>query len=56
MEPVGNPMKDGVGPASYADREDVPEHAADGAPISSRCAHSRIFPSGRSMPIPAGWP
>jgi photosynthetic reaction center H subunit len=32
MEPTGNPMKDGVGPASYADRDDVPEHAIDGAP------------------------
>jgi photosynthetic reaction center H subunit len=32
MEPTGDPMKDGVGPASYADRDDVPEHAIDGAP------------------------
>ncbi len=32
MEPTGDPMKDGVGPASYADRDDVPEHAGDGAP------------------------
>jgi photosynthetic reaction center H subunit len=32
MEPTGDPMKDGVGPASYADREDVPEHTIDGAP------------------------
>ena len=32
MEPTGNPMKDGVGPASYANRDDVPEHAIDGAP------------------------
>jgi len=33
MEPTGDPMKDGVGPASYADRDDVPEHAVDGAPV-----------------------
>jgi photosynthetic reaction center H subunit len=33
MEPTGNPMKDGVGPASYANRDDVPEHDADGEPI-----------------------
>jgi len=33
MEPTGDPMKDGVGPASYADREDVPEHAIDGRPV-----------------------
>jgi photosynthetic reaction center H subunit len=32
VEPTGDPMKDGVGPASYADRDDVPEHAVDGAP------------------------
>lgn len=32
MEPTGDPMMDGVGPASYADRDDVPEHAHDGAP------------------------
>jgi photosynthetic reaction center H subunit len=32
MEPTGDPMKDGVGPASYANREDVPEHTIDGAP------------------------
>ena len=32
MEPTGDPMKDGVGPASYANRDDVPEHAVDGAP------------------------
>jgi photosynthetic reaction center H subunit len=25
LEPTGNPMLDGVGPGSYADREDVPE-------------------------------
>ena len=30
MEPTGNPMIDGVGPASYADREDVPELTYDG--------------------------
>lgn len=33
MEPTGDPMQDGVGPASYADRDDVPEHAVDGAPV-----------------------
>ena len=32
MEPTGDPMRDGVGPASYADRDDVPEHAVDGGP------------------------
>ena len=32
MEPTGDPMIDGVGPASYADREDVPEMTAEGIP------------------------
>ncbi len=31
-EPTGNPMLDGVGPGSYADREDVPELAIDKKP------------------------
>ena len=31
--PTGNPMLDGVGPASYADREDMPEVGIDGEPI-----------------------
>lgn len=31
--PVGNPMIDGVGPASYAQREDVPELGVLGHPI-----------------------
>jgi photosynthetic reaction center H subunit len=30
--PTGNPMLDGVGPASYADREDVPELSMDDIP------------------------
>jgi photosynthetic reaction center H subunit len=32
MIPTGNPMIDGVGPASYADREDVPDKMFDGLP------------------------
>src|SRR5215470_10770483 len=30
--PTGNPMLDGVGPASYANREDTPELSMDGIP------------------------
>lgn len=30
MEPLGNPMKDGVGPASYAQRQDQPDLTFDG--------------------------
>jgi photosynthetic reaction center H subunit len=32
MGPTGNPMLDGVGPGSYADREDVPELNIDNVP------------------------
>jgi photosynthetic reaction center H subunit len=33
LQPTGNPMADGVGPASYALRDDVPDTMFDGAPI-----------------------
>jgi len=32
LEPTGNPMLDGVGPGSYANREDVPELTVDNVP------------------------
>jgi photosynthetic reaction center H subunit len=32
MEPTGNPMLDGVGPGSYADREDIPELTMEDIP------------------------
>jgi photosynthetic reaction center H subunit len=32
LEPTGNPMLDGVGPGSYADREDLPELSIDNVP------------------------
>lgn len=33
LQPTGDPMLDGVGPASYVDREDKPELMLDGAPL-----------------------
>jgi photosynthetic reaction center H subunit len=33
LEPTGNPMIDGVGPAAYAEREDLPELTLDGLPM-----------------------
>jgi len=36
LEPTGNPMVDGVGPASYGNRSDVPDHTLEG--------HNRIVP------------
>jgi photosynthetic reaction center H subunit len=32
LEPTGNPMIDGVGPASYAERSDTPDTTIDGRP------------------------
>ncbi len=33
LRPTGDPMLDGVGPAAYAEREDVPEMMLDGTPL-----------------------
>jgi photosynthetic reaction center H subunit len=56
MEPIGDPMRDGVGPASYADREDVPEHTVEGVPS---VVPMRVLP-GTSIepndPDPRGMP
>jgi photosynthetic reaction center H subunit len=41
LDPTGDPMLDGVGPASYADRQDVPEIGIHGDPI---LAPMRIAP------------
>jgi photosynthetic reaction center H subunit len=52
--PTGNPMLDGVGPASYADREDVPELSMDNIPaIVPLRADSTIFIEPRD-PDPRG--
>jgi len=54
MEPTGDPMKDGVGPASYADRDDVPEHAIDGAPSIVPLRGLSDFSIGPIDPDPRG--
>lgn len=33
LQPTGDPMRDGVGPASYAARRNVPERMVDGTPM-----------------------
>lgn len=53
--PTGNPMLDGVGPASYADREDKPEVGIEGRPIIMPlrlASHHFIAPDG---PNPIGY-
>ena len=54
--PTGNPMLDGVGPASYAERDDVPEMTMDDVPaIVPLRADSTITIEARD-PDPRGMP
>jgi photosynthetic reaction center H subunit len=54
MEPTGDPMKDGVGPASYADRDDLPEHTVDGDPAIVPMRTLSNFSIGPIDPDPRG--
>jgi photosynthetic reaction center H subunit len=55
--PAGNPMLDGVGPASYADREDVPELSMDDIPaivplrVDTTITLEPRDPDPRGMPV-----
>ncbi len=54
LEPLGDPMLDGVGPAAYAERADVPELMLDGKPLivpmraatDTFVAHEDVDPRG----------
>ena len=50
--PTGNPMVDAVGPASYADRADVPDMTAHGAPkiVPMRAAPGYFIAEGDPDP------
>lgn len=60
MQPTGNPMLDGVGPASWADREDKPELNFEGIPaivplrITPATTIAEEDPDPRGMPVIAG--
>ena len=59
FEPTGDPMKDGVGPASWAPRRDVPELDGHGHPkIIPMSANSKFFVGAgrdpRDLPVVAG--
>lgn len=43
FEPTGDPMKDGVGPASWAERRDDPERDAHGKPKIVPMSHATAF-------------
>lgn len=60
MEPTGDPMQDGVGPASYAERLDIPDITLEGAPKIVPMRVDTTFsippqdPDPRGMPVIAG--
>lgn len=54
--PTGNPMLDGVGPASYADREDVPELSMDNIPAIVPMRVDGTFTLEPRDPDPRGMP
>jgi photosynthetic reaction center H subunit len=57
LEPTGNPMVDGVGPAAYANRAEVPDLTWDGRPkiVPLRVADDHVVesrdPDPRGMPV-----
>ncbi|MEI8147023.1 MAG: photosynthetic reaction center subunit H, partial [Alphaproteobacteria bacterium] len=59
IEPTGNPMRDGVGPASYAERMDEPDmtHHGEVKIVPLRAAHGYSVcaedPDPRGMPVVA---
>jgi photosynthetic reaction center H subunit len=55
IEPTGDPLVDGVGPASYALRADTPDCLHDGAPkiVPLRAAPGFLIAAGD--PDPRGW-
>jgi photosynthetic reaction center H subunit len=55
LEPTGNPMLDGVGPAAYADRADKPELTFEGAPKIVPMRVATEFSVEPRDPDPRGW-
>jgi photosynthetic reaction center H subunit len=52
--PTGNPMADGVGPASYAERSDTPDLMADGSPRLRPLRAASEFSLASEDPSPIG--
>jgi photosynthetic reaction center H subunit len=53
LEPTGNPLIDGVGPAAYAARADVPELTIDGHPsiVPTRVASDHVVEPKEDSPV-----
>ena len=56
MQPTGNPMKDGVGPASYAERHDHPELTVKGEPLIVPLRVAEGFRLSKNSSDPRGVP
>lgn len=54
LVPTGNPMRDGVGPASYAERAKVPDRTAHGAPKIAPLRVATDFSIDPKDPDPRG--
>lgn len=56
LEPTGDPLVDGMGPASFAMRDDIPDITAEGNDriVPMRLAHE--YSIAREDPDPTGWP
>lgn len=52
--PIGDPMAEGVGPASYADREDTPELGAEGHPVITPMRAAPAYAIAADGPNPIG--
>lgn len=52
LEPTGDPMQDAVGPASYAERQNVPDMTGEGEPmiVPLRVAHGFSVAAGDADP------
>lgn len=53
-EPTGNPMVDGVGPATYANRKDVPDMTFEGEPLLAPLRVATDFGIAKQDPDPRG--
>ncbi|MEM9383734.1 MAG: photosynthetic reaction center subunit H [Pseudomonadota bacterium] len=54
FEPTGNPMVDGVGPASWAERDDVPDMTHEGRPKVMPMRNAETFEIAKGDPDPRG--
>lgn len=52
--PDGNPMLDGVGPAAYAERANIPDHTIDGSPMIVPLRAAPGFAVSNKDPDPRG--